>query len=60
MSEQTKISRLGGLRAAAAGGQAFRDGKTIKDCPHPVGGDVGDEFMAHYWVKGFNAAAEQA
>lgn len=56
----TKISRKGALEAARDGGQAFRDGKKINDCPFPSAGDVGDEFMAHQWRKGFLIAQEHA
>jgi hypothetical protein len=57
MTMSTKISRTAALDAARAGGQAFRDGKSPADCPHGAG-DAGDRFLAHYWMRGFRAAAE--
>lgn len=50
------ISRTGALDAARAGGNAYRAGKSVTDCPHKHG-DPGEEFLAHYWLRGFRAAA---
>lgn len=53
----TTMTRKGALAAARAGGAAFRAGKDTDECPHRAG-DVGEEFLAHHWLRGFRAAAE--
>lgn len=52
-----RISRVGALRAATAGGEAQRAGADVTDCPHPATGTVVERFYAFYWRKGFRAAA---
>ena len=55
----TEITRVGGLNAARAGGDAFRAGHGRQACPH-TGSDLGDEFLAHYWMRGWRAAEDEA
>lgn len=51
------ISRAAALSAVTAGGEAAREGKTIKDCPYPtVGGTTAERFVGNFWIKGFTAA----
>jgi ribosome modulation factor len=57
MTMPTKITRVGALEAARAGGEAYRAGTTRTECPYEPG-DLGDEYMAHYWMRGFRKAAE--
>lgn len=53
------IKRTDALLAARAGGEAFRDGKTIADCPHQ-GTDVPTDYLAFHWRRGFRAAESDA
>lgn len=60
-TKQQPISRRDAVQAAAEGGDAFRAGKPLTDCPYQLGGDddVRAEFLATYYRKGY-AAAEKA
>ena len=51
-----KISRVAIIKAAEAGGAAFRDGKTREDCPFKPAEGIGAEALAHHWDKGFTRA----
>lgn len=57
--QPTKISRRAALDANKAGGQAFRDGKDLADCPY-AGADTAAAFLAHHWRKGYRLAADDA
>ena len=52
------INRVAAVKAAQEGGQAFRDGEDLTDCPYSAADGLSDEFRAHYWIKGYNVAAD--
>lgn len=50
-----RISRVNALRAAAAGGEAFRAGACPSACPYCRETQT-DRFLAYYWLAGWRAA----
>lgn len=53
----TKITATGAYNAAKAGGQAFRDGKSLSDCPRIGDDEAADQFYSHHWLKGYTLAS---
>ena len=55
-----KISRLGAVRALHHGIDAARSGKPVTACPFQVNGNLTEQFLAMWWVKGWRRAADPA
>lgn len=49
-----KRSRIAALRAGVAGRVARRDGKPVTECPYNPNGDETQQFLARYWIIGWN------
>lgn len=51
-----RISRLNAVRALHAGIDARQANQPVTACPFQVNGALAQQFLAHWWVKGWRRA----
>lgn len=50
------LSRRAAVSAMHAGAGARRAQQPSSTCPFPLSGSVADQFLAHWWIKGWRRA----
>ncbi|WP_167162973.1 hypothetical protein [Streptomyces sp. MBT27] len=51
------MDRSEALAVAGEAHRAYADGKAPEDCPYDADGDPQERFRAHFWMRGYEAAA---
>ena len=51
------MDRSEALAVAGEAHRAYEDGKAPEDCPYDADGDPQERFRAHFWMRGYQAAA---